>query len=253
MLTKEESTTLQNFLDLAPDPEISFTFDELQGYLFGLAMTPGILLPSDWIPVIFGDLMPDFDENPEQVDEMHDCLIQVYSKMAADFQDRKLPFPFDLHDMDPEDIEEIYSWASGFEEALALNDELWDPEEYPELPEHTKQKVYHSLMTVEGLVDPTEVMDVFENLPDEAFAEVFPDMDASPDSREMQIQMFLLASLPLAVETLQNHARSVQSEIEPQEVVQPEAKPKTKKTKAKANTRTAKKSNIIAVDFKKKK
>ncbi len=246
MFTKEESTTIQNFLDLAPDPEISFTFDELKGFLFGLAMTPGILLPSDWIPVIFGDLMPEFDQLG-QVEKMQGCLIQVYSKMAADFQDRKLPFPFDLHDLNSEDMEELYSWASGFEEALALHDEVWDPEEYPGLPEHTKQQIYHSLMTVEGLVDPTEVMDVFENLPDEAFEEVFPDMDGSPDSREMQIQMFLLASLPLAVETLQNHARIVQSEIEPHEM------PKTKMKQKGPKVKAGKKSNIIEVDFKKKK
>lgn len=240
MLTKEESTSLKSYLALAPNPEGTFTFEELQGYLFGLAMTPGILLPSEWVPVIFADETPRFD-TLDQVEEMHRCLIQVYSKLAAEFQNNNLPFPFDLEELDSDIIEDLYAWVSGFEEALALKEEVWDPEENDEIPERVVEQLYHSLMTIQGLVDPAEVMDFFENMPQEVFQEVFPTKDDSPENREMQIQMFLLASLPLAVETLQNHARKIENI---------DSKDESTQTSEPAG---ANKQNVIKVDFGQKK
>lgn len=244
MLTKEEASTLKNYLNLAPNPEGTFTFEELQGYLFGLAMTPGMLLPSDWVPVIFGDDAPLFDTE-DQVETMHSCLIQVYSKLSANFQEQLLEFPFDLNNLDAESIEELYAWVSGFEEALSLAEEVWDPEEYTDLPKKHIEQLYHSLMTIQGLVDPAEVMDFFENMPQEAFQEVFPNKENSPEDREMQIQMFLLASLPLAVNTLQKHARYVEgtdSKDKPTDGVKPSKK-----------SGGSNKSNVIEVDFGQKK
>ncbi|TKB07644.1 YecA family protein [Desulforhopalus sp. IMCC35007] len=244
MLTKEETATLKNYLALAPNPEESFTFEELEGYLFGLAMTPGLLLSSQWLPVIFGDDMPTFDPLG-QVEEMHNCLIQVYNRQVAHFHDKKLTFPFNLNELDSAALEDLYAWVSGFEEAITLFEELWDPEEYDYLSEQQAQQLYHSLMTIEGLVDPYEVMDFFENMPSEAFLEVFPQGGDSSENRELQIQMFLLASLPLAIETLQNHSKSLES------IATREDK-KRKIEKAKNASRKGK-SNIIEVDFGQKK
>lgn len=244
MLTKEESTSLKRYLALAPNPEVTFTFEELEGYLFGLAMTPGLVLPSDWVPVIFADETPKFD-TLDQVEEMHKCLIQVYSKLSAQFQNNQLPFPFSLEELDSDKIEEIYAWVSGFEEAITLKEEVWDPEENDTIPDQLVQQLYHSLMTIQGLVDPAEVMDFFENMPKEAFQEVFPDRAESPQDREMQIQMFLLASLPLAVETLQIHARRIENIPSHGDV--------ENKSSKKHKTTGTHKANVINVDFGKKK
>lgn len=244
MFTKEESTSLKRYLTLAPNPEGTFTFEELEGYLFGLAMTPGLLLPSQWVPVIFADETPKFD-SLDQVEEMHKCLIQVYSKLSAQFQNKQLLFPFNLEELDSEKMEVLYAWVSGFEEAITLNEDVWEPEENIDISDKLVQQVYHSLMTIQGLVDPTEVMDFFENMPQEAFEEVFPSRENSPEDREMQVQMFLLASLPLAVETLQTHARRI-------EKIAAENEEKKKSQKKRKATGTHKK-NVINVDFGKKK
>lgn len=241
MLTKEESTSLKHYLALAPNPEGTFIFEELEGYLFGLAMTPGLILPSEWVPVIFADETPKFD-TLDQVEEMHRCLIQVYSKLSARFQNNQLSFPFNLEELDSEKIEDLYAWVSGFEEAINLKEEVWEPEENDDIPDQQVQQLYHSLMTVQGLVDPAEVMDFFENMPKEAFQEVFPDRAKTPKDREMQVQMFLLASLPLAVETLQIHSRRIDK-----------IRSKNEKAKKKGKTTGARKANVINVDFGKKK
>lgn len=244
MLTKEESASLKHYLALAPNPEGTFIFEELKGYLFGLAMTPGLILPSEWVPVIFADETPKFD-TLDQVEEMHRCLIQVYSKLSARFQNNQLQFPFNLEELDSDKIEDLYAWVSGFEEAINLKEEVWEPEENGDIPEQHVQQLYHSLMTIQGLVDPAEVMDFFENMPKEAFQEVFPDRAKTPQDREMQVQMFLLASLPLAVETLQIHSKRI-DKIHSN-------KDGKKKSTSKPKTTGTHKANVINVDFGKKK
>lgn len=243
MLTPEESKILKTFLALAPEPDETFSYDELMGYLYGLAITPDIVLPSEWIPLIFNGTVPAYD-SLDQVDTMNRCLMNVFNRLTAEFHNNTLDLPFDIRQLDRGELEKLYEWISGFEEALALRDDLWDPEQHPHLPEQTKHELYHSLMTIQGLVEPMDVMDFFENLPDEVFEEAFPGMENEFESRELQIQMFLLASLPLSIQTLQKHAANLLKRQK-----------QTGKTPASATTGTKKsrKDNIIQVDFSKHK
>ncbi len=209
MLTATDRNNLKSLLALAEDPDNTFSYDELLGYMFGLAMTPDTLLPSEWMPIIFGGDMPALD-SMEQTQTMMDTLIKVYNSFIDDFQNNELNLPFDIENLRDEQLEPLYEWISGFEEAITLREELWDPEEFPELSEKKKEGLYHSLVTIQGLVDPVEVMDFFEDLPDEVFQEAFSGMDKELNDRELQVQVFLMASLPLAISTFQDHARTVE-------------------------------------------
>ena len=42
MITAKQKKTLKKFLSLAPVPEDTLTYDELMGYMFGIAMTPDL-------------------------------------------------------------------------------------------------------------------------------------------------------------------------------------------------------------------
>lgn len=209
MLPTKDKKTLEKLLSLAPEPDEAFTYEELCGFLFGLAMTPEHIPPDEWVPIIFGGNLPELKDKVEMT-KMTDCLTKVYNQMVIGFQDNNLHFPFDLDTLRDDMLEEVYGWVSGFEEALILREDLWDPEEYPKLAERKKEDLMHSIMTIQGLVDPTEMLEMFEKLPDDVFQEAFPNSNAHefPD-REVQIQVFLLATLPLTIETLQNHSRSV--------------------------------------------
>jgi yecA family protein len=215
MLTATERKNLKNLLAMTGEPDNTFSYDELLGYMFGLAMTPDILVPSEWMPIIFGGDLPAFDST-EQMQTMTDNLIQVYNSLIDDFHNYKLNFPFNIEKLKDSQFEALYEWISGFEEAISLREELWDPEEYPELSDKKKEALYHSLMTIQGLVDPVEVMDYFEELPDELFQEAFSGMDTALNDRELQIQVFLMASLPLAIETFQEHSRTVEKKLQRQ-------------------------------------
>ena len=208
MLTATDVKNLQNLLAMTEDPDNTFSYDELLGYLFGLAMTPEVPLPSEWIPLIFGGDMPEFD-SMEPAEKMTGELMTAYNKYLADFQNNQLTFPFTIDKLRDDQFAALYEWVSGFEEAIALREELWDPEEYPDLSDQKKEELYHSMMTIQGLVDPLDVMEYFEDMPDELFQEAFTGLDMDLNDREAQIQIFLLASLPLAIETFQEHARAV--------------------------------------------
>jgi len=242
--TEKERRILRQFINLAPDPETSFTYDELLGFLYGLAITPDVIMPSEWFPIIFGDEMPMY-ESVQQVEEMTTCLTQLYNRMVAAFHDNDLVFPFDMNEMEDKDINIIYEWVSGFEEALAMRDELWDPEEFPELNERQKEEIYYSLMVIQGLVEPETVLEFFESLPDEVFLETFPDIDLQETDKATQIQFFLFASLPLSIGTLQKHSRVLETKRQQRFI-----KKKTKPVKARKAAGT--KSNVIQVDFRNK-
>jgi yecA family protein len=209
MLTAKEKKTLKLLLNLAPEPDMTFTYDELLGFMFGLAITPDIIPPSEWLPVIFAGDIPEYD-SMEQMKEMTGCLMQVYNKYTAAFQEERLSLPFAIDTLDERQLNMLYDWVSGLEEALALREEIWDPEENTSLPDKIKEELYHAMMIIQGLVDPLEVIDFFDNLPEDIFAEAFDQTDTELDSREMQIQLFLMTALPMAVETFQNHGRRME-------------------------------------------
>jgi len=208
MFPIKEKKILEKLLRLAPEPEHAFNYDELCGFLFGLAMTPDHIPPDEWIPLIFGGDLPDF-KDPLEMEKMADCLVRIYNQLFTNYQDDSLIFPFDIDTLHDDQLEAVYAWVSGLEEALALREELWDPEEFPKLLTRKKEDLMHSIMIIQGLVDPSEMLEMFEKLPSEVFQETFPDIAGEFGDREMQLQVFLLATLPLAIDTLQNHARSI--------------------------------------------
>lgn len=215
MLTAKEKKTLKHLLSLAPEPDMTFSFDELMGFMFGLGITPDIVPPSEWLPVIFAGDSPEYD-SLEQMNEMTGCLMQVYNKFTAAFQQETLSLPFAIEQIEDHQFDMLYDWVSGFEEALALRDEIWDPEENPSLPEKNKEQLFHAMMTIQGLVDPVEVMDFFDHLPEEVFKEAFAEMPDEIDSREVQIQLFLVATLPMAVDIFQDHGRRMEKKRQQQ-------------------------------------
>ncbi|MGW8195445.1 MAG: UPF0149 family protein [Desulforhopalus sp.] len=262
LTTKIEEQTLKNLLKLAPEPDFTFTYNELMGFMFGLGITPDVVLPSEWLPIIFGGEMPVYD-SMEQMQEMTECLMQVYNKFTASSHAGTLSLPFHIEKLNDKEIEILYEWVSGLEEALALREELWDPEEFPNLPNRRKEELYHAMMTIQGLVDPMEAMDYFDALPDELFAEIFSPENIDADDREYRIQLFLLASLPQAVATFQEHGQELenkrrqqvsaslgQSPLRSNKVGRNEPCPcKSGKKYKKCCGAPSKKSNVIKVDF----
>ena len=58
LITEDNKKILKKFISLAPDPGNALSYDQLTGFLYGIAITPDNLLPSEWIPLIFAGKTP---------------------------------------------------------------------------------------------------------------------------------------------------------------------------------------------------
>lgn len=210
MLSDIEKTLLKEFLALIPYPEQSLSYNELMGYLYGLAITPTHIPEQEWMSAIFSD---DVDSVPAEAQArgMYQILAQVYSAFLSEKRMKKLHFPYEIETLAENELEEVLEWVSGFEEALALRPETWEPESDAKVSPKKKEELFFSLMVIQGLTDPAEIMPFFEKLPKEVFSETFLSYDPNGDDRELQVQAFLLATLPLAVQTLQDYGASLES------------------------------------------
>jgi len=195
MLTHDEQRQLEEFLGFALDSDQVFNLDQLEGFLFGIAMTPDTFVPSEWFEAIFGDAGAHFPDQ-ETADQLMIALAHVLERFHQMYRAGKLNFPLLLCDPDKLTLSRLRDWAVGFDRALATRAELWMPDEVldKEVFSDEEDALMGSLMIVLGVAYPERIPEVFE-------------LD---DSEQVQEAWATLAGqLPLAVSRLQSHAREV--------------------------------------------
>jgi len=201
ILTKHQKERIQQLLDLADNKEEVLTLKEFEGFLFGLAITPDVILPSEWMPVVFGEEMVTFDSE-EQADILMKDLIDIYNACTRAFHKGSLRFPFDMEKLSSTMLDDIQEWSYGLLEALRMRPEIWyiDREEnYEDMPEYVKDVIL-SFCIVHGVVYPEEGRELFE------------DENGKHLNDQVEATAILFGSLPLAVETLQAHGAHLEKE-----------------------------------------
>ena len=113
-----------------------------------------------------------------------------------------------MNNIKENEFEKIFEWTSGFEEALSLRPECW--EEQQDLSEEEQEHLMNSLVVIEGIVYPEDAIDMFEHLPAEELAKIGVNLSTNEISKIMQIQLFMLQALELSVETIQEHAATLE-------------------------------------------
>ena len=202
LITQKDERNLRKLLDLSISPEMTMSYDELRGYIYGIAITPDVIDPSEWVPVIFGDEKPDYDSD-EQVRDLLGTLFTTMNKHIAAFQADDLFLPFDMKNVQEKDVHGILEWTSGFEEALALRPEIW--EEHQGEDEEEQDRLMNSQVVVEGIVYPEEAMDMFTHLPPEELESMGVDITGNSVDTIIQVQLFMLQALEQSVATIQSH------------------------------------------------
>ena len=207
MLSDIEESLLKELLAQIVYPEQALSYHELMGFMYGLAVTPAMIKPEEWLNAVFTD---DADSVGKEMEPkgLVPILVQIYEAFVDRKKRGNLHFPYQMETMAEEKLEEVMLWCSGFEEALALRPEVWEPEESETtgFSKRARQELFFSLMIVQGINDPVEIVPFFDQIPDDLFIETFPADNQDADDREMQIQTFLLSTLPLAVQTIEKHA-----------------------------------------------
>lgn len=63
--TEAHATLLHDFLSLPQRPQDTMTYPQLAGFLFSMANAPEMILPSEWMPMVFNDQDARYDSQDE--------------------------------------------------------------------------------------------------------------------------------------------------------------------------------------------
>ena len=172
----------------------ALSLDAVEGFLFGLAMTPQLVPPNEWIPVAFGESEPEF-RSEKETKTFFEIIFTQYNSLLHDFDEGKMCFPFNVENLDCLPLEQLKSWARGFCVALGGAPDIWKSDE--EIDPAGEDFPLQQSQTLFLLVGN---MDTLKNHPDAVAA--YDDLDA------------ILASLPTAMEVLLNHAEQYEEEMD---------------------------------------
>jgi len=200
MLTAREKRGLQSLLAHAVNPEEALNLDQLAGYLFGVVITPDVTGPSEWFLDIFGESSASFADQKEADAEFR-ALTDAYNRLNTLRLQGRLPFPFDVENLDKTELAQIRDWAVGLDRALALRSGIWMPDEVLEQPvlSEDEEDIVTCLSIVLGVGHPEQIPEIFEGV------------DELGEGEE-EAWAILVGHLPLAVKTLQAHADQLEKE-----------------------------------------
>jgi hypothetical protein len=100
MKTPEDSPQAQaelaEFLRLADQPEGTLTYRELEGFLFAIATAPRAVMPSEWIPPVFGAQGAPSAENAAEAEWVFQRLMGIYNRINGEVVEGRVGLPADL-------------------------------------------------------------------------------------------------------------------------------------------------------------
>jgi uncharacterized protein len=114
---------LDDYLMSDHAPDDSMGLSDLDGFLTGIVVAPELILPSEWLPVIWGGGEPEFESEAEMRIVLG-TIMGRYDEIAACFNS------------DPDEFDPIFGeapggeviasdWAGGFLDAVALRPQVW--------------------------------------------------------------------------------------------------------------------------------
>ena len=132
-LSEEETDELDRFLLSDLVPEEALTLSALDGYLAAIVIGPEVVLPSRWLPRVWGargDESPAY-ESLEQAQRILTLIMRLMNSIVWCFEHDPDSFEpmFDAYGHPDEPAEHLDGemWAHGFLQGIALSREDWQP------------------------------------------------------------------------------------------------------------------------------
>jgi uncharacterized protein len=129
-LSQRELDELDAFLASEAAGDESMDVSTLHGYLTAVAIGPGLVLPSEWLPAVWGD-----DQGPEfpserEAQRIHGLILRLYNsilRILREAPEKFLPILVEeeTDDGKPELLPE--PWCEGFLEGMYLRKKDWEP------------------------------------------------------------------------------------------------------------------------------
>jgi uncharacterized protein len=124
----EDLAALEAFL--ADRDEKALTYRQLLGFFFALACAPEMVVPSEWMPFVFGEEDPEF-ENERHVEQLMGALMGLYNEANARVLEREVSLPRECAFRDDlmsnlEPGAPIGEWCEGFRAGHGWLEDSWD-------------------------------------------------------------------------------------------------------------------------------
>jgi len=113
---------LDRFLMSDRSPPESMMLSDLDGFLTGIAVGPELVMPSEWLPLVFGGNAPEFADEAE-AKAILAAIMGRYNEILRQVADDDLD-PVFWADRDGTLI--AADWAEGFLQAIMLRADAWD-------------------------------------------------------------------------------------------------------------------------------
>jgi uncharacterized protein len=118
-LTDAQVDVLEEFLDSINK---AMGLEEVDGYFCALISGPDSVMPSEYLPYVFGGVMPEFS-SAERANEIMGLLLQHWNYIAATLLRDKFYFPLLFEDEDGKCY--ANDWAHGYMLGVQLRRESW--------------------------------------------------------------------------------------------------------------------------------
>jgi uncharacterized protein len=112
----------------ALDGDEAMLLTQLDGFLAGILVCPDLIMPGEWLPMVWGGENEDAAlvfENTKQLEQLAGLIIERYNAVAADLQ-RGPGYYAPVFDVDTRHDEILWEiWIDGFDTALQLRPGAW--------------------------------------------------------------------------------------------------------------------------------
>ncbi|HNQ78981.1 MAG TPA: UPF0149 family protein [Acidobacteriota bacterium] len=199
ILSPSQKSRLQDLLDLQKDRENGMNLAELEGFFFGLAINPWLMLmPSTWVPMILEDENIVF-KTRKQAEEMVPILLEVYNSYMKAENEGALAFPFDLKKLDVDVFDDLLGWCAGLKRAVFIRLSAWRLRDI-EIPQD-----FSVLMK-----SPAFSLCLIQAINDEKLLKgLFPVSDGEAERSDTESMGLAIKLLPEAVGTIQEYSREL--------------------------------------------
>ena len=113
-------------IEVMPD---AMCASELDGYVAGLLLCPEMIMPSEWLPEVWGlDGEPEF-ASMKQAEATIGAVMAHYNRVAANLASRRKPYEIVLEQAEDTGGDQPFweFWIAGFYQAMRLRPEAWEP------------------------------------------------------------------------------------------------------------------------------
>lgn len=117
---------LDKKLAALPLEDDGMLLSELDGFLAGILVCPDLIMPGEWLPLVWGgegeEAAPVF-EDARQLDKLVRLIMEHYNATSSDLRSGRFAPLFDIDTRHDETLWEL--WITGFETAMRLRPETW--------------------------------------------------------------------------------------------------------------------------------